>query len=150
MIIDKIENRGFYRLPKPLEEALEYMASAPLDQMAVGEHSLPNGLVLDIDEYTPTSDWKKFEGHDYITHLRYIVCGSEKLGYANKDDVTYAETKKPDKMMYMGEESKVRVTAGSFVVLFPQDCHALKLVDHEGEQVRKASVSIRSGKEGSK
>lgn len=144
MIIDKIENRGFYQLPKELGEALEYMASAPLVEMAVGEYPLPNGLTLDIDEYTPTSDWKKFEGHNYITHLRYIVSGSEKLGYANKSDVTYVETKKADKMMYSGEESRVRVTAGSFVILFPQDCHALKLVDHEGELVRKASVSIKS------
>ena len=142
MIIDKIENRHFYKLPKQLEEALEYMASAPLDTMDVGEYPLACGLTMDIDEYTPSSDWKKFEGHNYTTHLRYMVRGSEKLGYANKKDVEFVEQKKADKFMYSGEESKVRVTEGCFVVLFPQDCHALKLVDHEGTQVRKASVSL--------
>lgn len=147
MIIDKIENRGCYALPKPLAEALEYMASADLAHMELGEHRLPNGLTLDVDEYVCKSDWKNFEGHDYITHLRYVVSGSEKLGYANKEDVTYIETKKKDKMSYSGEESKVRVTAGSFVVLFPQDCHAVKLIDHEGTLVRKASVSLNTAPE---
>lgn len=147
MIVDKIENRGFYQLPKPLAEALEYMVSAPLDSMAIGEYPLECGLTLDIDEYTPESEWKKFEGHNYITHLRYIVKGSEKLGYANKADVEFVEQKKADKYMYTGAESKVRVTEGSFVVLFPQDCHALKLIDSEGTVVRKASVSLITGPE---
>lgn len=147
MIIDKIENRHFYQLPQQLAEALEYMATAPLADMEIGEYPLPCGLTMDIDEYTPTADWKNFEGHNYITHLRYIVSGSEKLGYANKEDVTYVETKKADKMMYSGPESEVRVTTGSFVILFPQDCHALKLVDSEGTKVRKASVSLKSSKE---
>lgn len=147
MIIDKIENRGFYKLPDQLQAALEYMATAPLAEMEIGEYPLECGLTLDIDEYTPNADWKKFEGHNYTTHLRYIVSGSEKLGYANKDDVNFVEQKKADKFMYEGPESKVRVTAGSFVILFPQDCHALKLTDVEGTLVRKASVSLITGPE---
>ena len=143
MIIDKIENRKFYVLPEPLEEALDYMAKLPLEEMPLGEHQLPNGKILDLDEYTPTASRKNFEGHDHIIHLRYLVSGSEVLGYADKQDVTYLETKKPDKMVYSGEGSRVRVTAGCFVVLFPQDCHAVKLVDQEGTLVRKASVSIQ-------
>ena len=142
MIIDKIENRHFYKLPKQLEEALEYMATTDLTSLAIGEYPLDCGLTLDIDEYTPASDWKKYEGHNYITHLRYIVKGSEKLGYANKQDVEFVEQKKADKFMYTGPESKVRVTEGCFVVLFPQDCHALKLVDQGDVLVRKASVSL--------
>ena len=147
MIIDKIENRNFYTLPEALAEALEYMAKAPLAEMEPGEYHLPGGQLMEIDEYTPSAGWKNFEGHNYITHLRYIVNGSEQLGYANKNDVEYVETKKADKMMYRGKESRVRVTAGSFVILFPQDCHVLKLADEDGILVRKVSVSIVSGKE---
>lgn len=143
MIIDKIENRNMYRLPTALAEALEYFAEHDLTTMEAGKYVLPNGMAMKLDDYTPSKDGGLYEGHEAITHLRYIVQGSEQLGYANKSDLTYVETIKEDKAMYSGEGGVVRLSSGMFVVLYPQDCHLLKLKDGENIAVRKASVSLK-------
>ena len=143
MIIDKIENRKMYRLPKELEDALEYFATHDLTDLDTGKYELPGGMTMKLDEYTPTEDVRTFEGHDGITHLRYVVKGTERLGYANKDEMTFVELIGEDKALYSGEGGCVRVSKGTFVVLYPQDCHMLKLKDEEGVLVRKASVSLK-------
>lgn len=143
MIIDKIENRHMYRLPRELSEALEYFATHDLTEPDTGKYVLPSGLIMKIDEYTPTEDVRKFEGHDGITHLRYVVRGAERLGYANKEEMTFVEMAGDDKAIYSGEGGSVRVPKGTFVVLYPQDCHMLKLRDEDGVLVRKASVSLK-------
>lgn len=143
MIIDKIENRHLYRLPEPLMEALEYFAHHDLSAFDAGKHVLPNGLTMKVDDYIPTEDQRRYEGHEEVTHLRYVVSGSERLGYANKKEMTFVEMVGEDKAIYAGEGGIVRVPKGTFVVLYPQDCHMLKLKDGAGIAVRKASVSLR-------
>ena len=143
MIVDKIENRHFYRLPTPLAEALEYFASHDLEKMEEGKYSLPNGMAMKLDDYIPEKEDGLYEGHEAITHLRYIVHGCECLGYANKAEMTYVETVREDKAVYQGGGGVIRVPAGTFVVLYPQDCHLLKLKAGEGIPVRKASVSLK-------
>jgi len=143
MIVDKIENRHFYRLPAALAEALEYFASHDLEQMEAGKHPLPNGMTMKLDDYVPEKENGLYEGHEAIPHLRYIVHGCERLGYANKAEMTYVETVREDKAMYQGAGGVIRVPAGIFVILYPQDCHLLKLKDGENVSVRKASVSLK-------
>lgn len=143
MIIDKIENRGLYRLPKQMQEALDYFASHDLTELEVGKYELPNGLTMKVDEYVPTGEERSYEGHEAISHLRYLVSGSERLGYANKGEMTFVELVKEDKALYAGQGSILRITPGTFVVLYPQDCHMLKLKDGEQIRVRKVSVSLK-------
>ena len=143
MIIDKIENRHMYALPEQMQEALEYFATHDLEGLEPGKYTLPNGLTLKIDEYVPTKENCLYEGHEFIAHLRYIVKGSERLGYCNKSEMTFRELVKEDKALYDGKGGIIRVPKGTFVVLFPQDCHLLKLKDGDDIQVRKASVSIK-------
>ena len=57
--------------------------------------------------------------------------------------MTFRELVKEDKALYDGKGGIIRVPKGTFVVLFPQDCHLLKLKDGDDIQVRKASVSIK-------
>ncbi len=145
MIIDKLENRALYSLPGGLQEALEYFATHDLSALETGKYTLPNGLTMKVDEYIPEKESGLYEGHEHIAHLRYLVSGSERLGYANKKEMCFSSIVegKDDKALYKGEGSVVRVLAGTFVVLFPQDCHLLKLKDTDGSAVRKVSVSIK-------
>lgn len=145
MIIDKIENRALYSLPSGLQEALEYFAVHDLNTMEIGKYTLPNGLTMKIDEYVPEKEGGLYEGHEHTAHLRYLASGSERLGYANKNEMCFNSIVegKEDKALYKGEGSVVRIPTGTFVVLFPQDCHLLKLKDTDNVTVRKVSVSIK-------
>lgn len=144
MIIDKIENRGRYKLPPEMEEALEYIAENDLAAVEAGKLTLPSGKKLKVDDYIPEKEGGKYEGHEHTAHLRYLVSGSEQLGYADKSEMTFSNLVegKEDKALYDGTGSILRVTPGTFVVLYPEDCHLLKLKDN-GSPVRKVSISVK-------
>ena len=141
MIVDKIENHRSYHLPGELQTVAEYMATHDLTLLDPGNYRLPNGMLMCVDEYIPQQKKEPYyRGNEEKTQLRYLIEGSERLGYANKKEMTFVSLISDDQAIYAGEGGFLRIRPGTFVVLFPQDCYMLKLVDKEGIPVRNATV----------
>ena len=105
----------------------EYMAEPKADG---GYEILPGRLKANISTYeTGAAETKKFEAHRKYADVQVIVKGAERIDWADIDSCTDMVSEEystgGDIAFYNDPEyvSQVRLNAGEFMVMFPEDAH---------------------------
>ena len=151
MILDQLKNASFYKDIQPgITAALEKAAAYTPDNYPGGRVDV-NGdkLFLLLNEYeTHSPEGALFEAHHKYIDVMYMVEGEEII-YVEPTDKLRTITKPYDpEMDYLLAEldrdaTPVRLSAGQFIVLFPQDAHAPGCFDKTSEPVKKVVAKVR-------
>lgn len=134
MIIDRIENRAFYRQLGPqVGEALEYLASTDFTKMADGKYELDGQKMFAIvQRYRPKPLSEiAWEAHRKYIDIQYMAAGAERMGCAPLSErIAMKKGYDPqrDVVFYNAQGDLFTVSERSFVVFTPQDIHAPGLV----------------------
>lgn len=131
-----------------VKEAIAYLESTDLKSLAPGRYDVDEDFYYLIQEYNtlPVSECK-MESHDKWIDIQLIVSGKEslktvdvsrltvKVPYSAEKDVTFFET--PEIM-----QDNV-LTAGGYLVLYPENGHMPKCAVDEPVAVKKCVGKIR-------
>ena len=153
MIIDRIQNRIFYRqLGSRVGEALEYLATTDFAKMPDGKYERDGPRMFAIvQRYRPKPLAEiVWESHRKYIDVQYVVQGAERMGYVPLSErMTIKQDYDPqrDIVFYDVQGDLFTVPERSFVVFAPQDVHAPGLtVDSPGSggKVLKVVVKVAS------
>ena len=146
MILDRLANSQKYEALSPrIRAALQFLRQADLSATAPGRYELDGAnLYYLIQEYAPKPvEAGALEAHRNYIDIQLVLEGEEFIGYA---DLTHMQpgNYQPEKdfLPVQGKFDLVRVPAGSFMLLFPNDAHAPGLFAGAG-RVRKVVVKVR-------
>jgi len=143
MIIDNIENaEQYYGVSEALREALSFLKEHPFETQPV---TLSYGVTVKILPYETMPDAsRKWEAHDHLIDIHYVVEGSEDICWSDRNDLKFLRSEEgKDVLRYEGEGTRLTLHAGMFAVMFPQDAHRTKLAGTDGcKTVLKGIVKI--------
>ena len=172
MIYDHIRNISLYKgLSDALDMALDFIASAVLP-MDNGTTLLPHGVKAIASEYeTKPTNPKGYEAHIKYADVQFLLAGSESIRccpieflepvgeydeagdcrfYSDPSVISSASAATPSVISSAGaagvEKSlSLRLGAGYFAVLFPDDGHMPGLAVREPGVVKKVVVKVPVG-----
>lgn len=142
-----------------IKDNIKYAAYYPefaeiLAELAKVDEHTPNGKI-DINENTwiNVSEVERAQGEDYLFEahreyldIHYVVCGEEKLMYAEIDGLRTVNeySAERDCEALKGDGEIITLKQGDFCIVFPQDAH----VPFFGKSVflKKAVVKMKIGK----
>ncbi len=151
MIFDQIKNASCYKGILPaVTTALEKMTAYTPDNYPGGRVEIDgDNLFLLLNTYeTRDPASALFEAHEKYIDVMYMVEGEEII-YVKPTDLLCAVTKAYDPAIDAlfakldGDSIPVRLTAGTFVVLFPQDAHAPACYDQTPQTVKKIIGKVK-------
>jgi len=146
MILDTISNaKNYSNLSAGVTAALTAAAKYPVDNYVTGKTVL-NGEKLFLLAFAydtkPLSSESLMEAHRKYVDIMYMVEGEEMIYVKPTDDLTevtmpYDEAK--DALLAKVDENltAVRLQAGQFIVLYPQDAHCPGCSVNTPAQVKK-------------
>jgi len=151
MIYDHIRNISLYKgLSDALDMALDFIASAELP-MDNGTILLPHGVKAIASEYeTKPTNPKGYEAHIKYADVQFLLAGSEDIRccpieflepvgkYDEASDCRFYDAQP-------GSGFALRLGAGYFAVLFPDDGHMPGLAVGEPGVVKKVVVKVPMG-----
>ena len=151
MIFDQLKNANCYKgiLPTVIT-ALEKMATYTPDNYPGGKVTIDgDNLFLLLNSYeTRDPAAAQFEAHEKYIDVMYMVEGEEII-YVKPTDALREITKEYDPaidalLAKLDEDAiPVRLTAGTFVVLFPQDAHAPNCFVTAPQKVKKIIGKVK-------
>jgi len=146
MIIDKIENSKIYQnISERLDLAFEYLQKTDFSKMEPGRTELKGEeIYFMVQEYTTKKHEDcKLEGHKKYIDIQYVVSGEELMGVCTLGNQELIENKpEKDVAFYKGEISTVKLGAGMFAVLFPDDLHMPGMMSNTQQNVKKVVVKV--------
>lgn len=146
MIIDRLSNAHLYLSLSPnVRRAFEYLQKTDLAYLPVGIFEMDGkDLYVNSQEYnTKLPAQGKWEAHRRYIDLQYVISGTERIGYAHLSRLAlgYYNAEK-DVLSLMGSGDYVTLTAGDFMLLFPEDAHMPGMAIDGPVSVKKAVVKI--------
>lgn len=138
-------NEQFHSLHPLFAKAFEYLQSIDFNDYDEGKYPIDgNDMYASISEYVTKSDGQ-LEGHLEYIDIQYIVSGSEIIGYAKKGNQTESipYSNERDIAFYEGDYEPIKVSAGDFVIFFPDDLHLPCLKCDKPSVVKKVVVKVR-------
>lgn len=149
MIVDLLSHAASYRGIHPgIQRALEFLATDECKALRPGRYEIDGKeLVAIVEEYlTKLAPQAVWESHRRHVDVQYVASGTEAFGVANSLDalpvkMPYSEER--DVTFYEPGNQRLVVTAGTFLVFFPQDIHAPGLAVSEPSPVRKVVMKVR-------
>lgn len=151
MILDQIKNTACYTgIHNGISKALEEMGKYTPDNYPGGRVELDgDNLFLLLNTYeTHSPEGALCEAHQKYIDVMYMVEGEEII-YVKPTDrlcaVTKAYNPEIDALLAQTDDdaTPVRLTAGSFIILFPQDAHAPACYDKEPQKVKKIIGKVK-------
>ena len=149
MIIDTLDNAHKYFAINPLfEQAFAYIATVDLSSIEPGKYDIDGGslraIYSDKKGMSAAESILKFECHNKVIDIQLCIRGKETIGWKprgsclapkgeynpEKDVLFYSDA--PD--TYFG------LTAGQFVIFFPEDVHAPMISE---EEVKKLVIKVK-------
>lgn len=128
MIADSLKNAGTYSyINERIALALKFLQENDATKMEPGRYEIDGASVYALVqsyESLPVEDGK-WEAHRRYIDVQYVAQGTERMGYANIDNlaVTQEYMENGDYMLLEGDGSFLTVKPGCFAVFFPQDAH---------------------------
>lgn len=147
MIIDTLDRVALYRRLSPaVSEALHFLRTNDLKSMPDGRCELESDIdfaIVQTYETKPAAE-KRWEAHRKFVDLQFVITGTEWMGYAPLETLTPVEPYDAEKDIawYQGEGSFVRLPAGSFCILTPNDAHMPGVCVDSPQTVRKIVIKI--------
>ncbi len=151
MIFDRLKNANCYQGILPaVTTALEKMAAYTPDNYPGGKVTIDgDNLFLLLNTYeTRDPANAQFEAHEKYIDVMYMVEGEEII-YVKPTDALQEITKEYDPAIDAllakldSDAIPVRLTAGTFVVLMPQDAHAPNCVVTAPQTVKKIVGKVK-------
>ncbi len=146
MITDRLSNAHLYlSLGTQIRRAFEYLQQSDLLSLPVGIFELDGkNLYINSQEYrSKTSEQGKWEAHRCYIDLQYIISGSERFGYAHLSRLKQGEyNPEKDFLTLTGNGDFVTLSAGDFILLYPEDAHMPGMAINAPAPVKKVVVKI--------
>ena len=151
MIIDHIKNADYYKETMPaIATALEAVAKYTPETCTSGRVDIDgDNLFLKLSTFeTRSSVDANCEAHKKYLDLFYIVEGEEVVlvkPVEEINNITSPYDEEKDRLLgKIGEDyMTVRLTAGMFVILYPQEAHSPCCYDKEPGTVKKVVAKIK-------
>ena len=148
MILDKLENAGFYlNISNELKKGFEYLINTDLQALESGFHEIEgkNIFALVSDFETKRPEDCRLEAHRDYADIQYIVSGREAIGFATlkNQEITTPYTPERDIVFFNGETTPLILETGMFVIFFPQDVHQPGMQVDGSEKVKKVVVKVK-------
>jgi YhcH/YjgK/YiaL family protein len=147
MIFDKLDHSSRYNgLGKYFGVAFSYLVENDFTDVLPGRVDLSGDAIYAlIQEYeTRPPEQGKWEAHRRYIDVQYIVTGRERMLFAPIETLEAGDyVPEKDFLPLTGRGSTVDLSAGFFIIFFPEDAHMPGLsIDHP-EPVKKVVVKIR-------
>jgi YhcH/YjgK/YiaL family protein len=149
MILDRLENAGFYRgLGQRVTDALNYLANADFSRVAEGRHTLDGEELFALVQRYRTKPICKaqWEAHRRYVDVQYVIQGTERMGYAPLDSrltIQQPYDAAKDIAFFDAQGDLFEVRAGMFVLFGPQDVHAPGLACSSGIPIEVLKVVVK-------
>ncbi|MBT7860935.1 MAG: YhcH/YjgK/YiaL family protein [Gemmatimonadetes bacterium] len=147
MILDDIHNGTLYHgLGTRFADALTYLAKTDLVSMAPDRYDIDgDDVFVMVQEYdTKPKSEGLWEAHRAYADVQYVISGTEHMGYAPTPSLEAgAFDADRDFLPLEGNGLFLPLTAGQFIVLWPQDAHMPGMAIDQPSPVKKAVVKVR-------
>ena len=152
MIIDRLENCDTYcGTWANLRKAFEFLKGFDAENAACGRYEIDGdrvyAMVLKSD--TAPAVERKMEAHRRYIDIQYIAKGTEVIGYAPLAGLPVEQEYDSEKdimLVTSKQDSMLRVDAGMFILLYPQDGHRPGCMADKPQSVMKVVVKVSMGK----
>ena len=147
MIKDKLDNANtYYGISDRLKAGFMWLKLQDLANIESKVYYIDNNdLYANVQEYE-TKDDADFETHKKYIDIQYMIRGKELVYVTNKNNcstsIEYNEEKDLEFHQCNGEEEKLLLNEGEFLVLFPQDAHKPSITYMKKEKVKKVVVKV--------
>lgn len=146
MIFDRIENlENYTAIHERLAKGLRLLKETDFASMEPGRYEVDGTeLYYMVQCYDSKEANDRPEAHRKYADIQYVVSGEEKIGVAPLQSMEEEISSVPEKdnWFYRGAVSDVKMDAGCFMVLFPQDAHAPGKAIAAPSPVRKVVVKV--------
>jgi len=146
MITDRINYANLYHpLSSGIRHAFEYLQQTNLASLPPGKYEVGGGnLYVMSQEYTTKlPEQGKWEAHRRYIDLQYIVSGTERIGYAHLSRLSQGDyNSEKDFQALTGVGDYITLSAGDFMLLFPEDAHMPGMAVGDPVPVKKVVVKI--------
>lgn len=151
MILDTIENAKFYSgLHKGIDAALKAVSAYTAENYETGKVEIDgNNLFLIKNAYaTRAPADAKLEAHRTYIDVMYMLQGEEIIYVKSTQNLSaITEEYNPTEDVLFAamdaDTTAIRLTPGSFVVLFPQDAHAPACMVEKSQNVKKIIAKVK-------
>lgn len=127
MVIDNLNNAKRYETLHPgFLAAFTFLREHMAHPFSEGRHDIADGVYAMVSHYTTKpEDELNWEGHRKYIDVQFLASGEELLGYANADTMRQKGEYDAgnDFCLFSGEGLPVKLTSGTFAVLYPEDVH---------------------------
>lgn len=147
MIFDFIHNKENYKDYPLLYQALEYLATLETNELPAPNTILvPERLFCNPVELTSKPEEACiYEAHRKYIDLHYIVEGLERIGTADITSLSTTADYSEEKDIEFLEgtaDGYYNLTAGKFMVCFPNDAHKVAIMHEEPVDIKKVVFKI--------
>jgi len=148
MIIDKLANAGLYKgVHERIGAAFDYLQRTDLASIAAGKYAIDGDNVFAIvQEYeTMDSAAEQMESHKKYFDVQYMINGEELVGHAFSKGLTVSKEYDAagEFMLYKdAPEFFTKLSAGTFMVFFPEDAHMPCISTGVKGMVKKVVVKV--------
>ncbi len=149
MILDNIQNhKRFNGMHPGIIKALNYIKDTNFATLKTGKHDIEGEALFAIyKEYetTPIED-KLLESHLKYVDVQYVVEGVEQMAVTKRisqfPKVAY-DTEQDFMLFDASSYDVITVSAGMFVIFFPDDLHMPEITTGAPSQVKKIVVKVK-------
>ena len=149
MVFDNVKNAHlYYVLGARFRTALEWMAHADVSGLKSRDQVTIDGdrvYAKYFDMETKLPDGVMPEGHSNYADIQYLLDGEEALGYARKGEEAPAKPYDAQKDIAFWDVpyDTIRLKAGDFYIVWPDDLHAPRLALKETGKVRLLVIKVK-------
>jgi YhcH/YjgK/YiaL family protein len=149
MILDTLENASCYEGVHPsFRNAFEWLRSCSISTPDGRFEIDGDSLFAIVQRYDSAAAFeKKWESHRIHGDIQYLLSGSEKIGYAERRNLTirtpYEAMKDAEFYEPPASSSFIRLSQGSFAVFLPHDAHQPGIMSERPEPIIKVVIKFR-------
>lgn len=144
MIFDSIGHIDSYQGIDPRIYAGLKLLEQDFSRIEDGRYEVNEDMYYMLQSYETKAENNFPESHRKYVDIQYVLQGAEIIGVGALEEMEQVEAH-PDRDFFSnrGPVDRITVTAGKFVVLWPQDAHAPGIAPGEPAPVRKCVVKVR-------
>jgi YhcH/YjgK/YiaL family protein len=135
-------------LSAKFKTAYEFLRRNDLAGLPVGVIKLTDDVTVQVQEYTTIpAESGKFETHDKMFDIQYVISGKEAFGIAPRSELTVTEAYNTEKDITFYKDpalsGSVLLGPGDFIVVAPEDAHKPRCISGSPAAVKNLVIKVR-------